>query len=139
MPTTPLTIRLLAKHLPIHSAVDPQDAAQAALGLQDADGQVHPGETMADGGLRFACSIGVLTKGDGLDFRGSLVHGRPGERFVYLSWKRQTPSATPWVQRIKIPLAGLAGVWDAAHAAVEADITGRAPHDTRPIAWRVVK
>jgi hypothetical protein len=30
--------------------------------------------------------IEVVPRGDGLDFRGAAVQGRPGARFVYLTW-----------------------------------------------------
>jgi hypothetical protein len=40
-------------------------------------------------------------------FSGSFAHGSPGERFLYLSWKRQEPRCDPWAWRIKIPLDGI--------------------------------
>jgi Family of unknown function (DUF5990) len=34
----------------------------------------------------FELTIDVVKGPNGLDFRGPFVHGRPGERFLYLSW-----------------------------------------------------
>jgi hypothetical protein len=36
---------------------------------------------------------------------GAFAHGFPGERFLYLSWKRQ--DSDPWAWRIKVPLNGI--------------------------------
>lgn len=106
------------------------------LGLQDTAGEVHAAAPAPDGVLRFVAEVDVVDKNGRRDFRGALVHGRPGERFLYLSWKRRVPEPTPWAMRVKIPLAGLAALGTTADAALTADITGRRPHDTRPIDWR---
>jgi hypothetical protein len=34
----------------------------------------------------FELSVDVVRKAAGIDFRGPYVHGRPGARFLYLSW-----------------------------------------------------
>jgi len=132
VPTRPLVVRLVLTSLPAL----PGDE-QADLGWQDAAGAIHPGQSRRGGGLTFECEVQAVFKGEGIDFRGACVHGRPGERFIYLSWKRPFETPTPWVQRVKVPLAGLAPLC-ADSTRVEADITGRRPHDTRPIEWLAV-
>lgn len=54
----------------------------------------------------FECAIDVVTDGaGGHDFRGDHVHGRKGDRFLYLSWGLPDPSQ-PFVMfaRAKIKL-----------------------------------
>jgi hypothetical protein len=42
------------------------------------------------------------------DWRGPLVHGRPGERFLYVnSGQSAGQPGSPWKRRAKVPLAGL--------------------------------
>jgi uncharacterized protein DUF5990 len=37
-------------------------------------------------GASWNVDVRVMTGDDGLDFRGPVVHGKRGERFVYLTW-----------------------------------------------------
>ena len=126
----------LTLSLVLTSVPEPPGDEEADLGLQDKSGAVHAGRPLPKGGLRFTCQVEVLTRNGDLDFRGPLVHGTPGQRFIYLSWKRRQEAAAPWVQRVKVPLNGVAAVLDPARGALEADITGRRPHDPAPINWR---
>lgn len=66
------------------------DPAALSLAVQSGrDGLVHGVET--EQGVRFEIEVGVKKARDGApDFRGPLVHGRRGERFVYLSWGHVT-------------------------------------------------
>jgi Family of unknown function (DUF5990) len=63
--------------------------------------------------LRFEFTVAIRgSKPAAPDFRGPVVQGSPGQRFVYIdigTYAGQT--GTPWSRRLKIPLIGIA--WDA--------------------------
>lgn len=123
-----LRVTLVCKTLP--PAGDPM-----TVGMQDKAQEVHEGTRKRDGSFEFKCVVQARDAGGGkLDFAGPFVHGNPGARFLYLSWKRSAASAAPWLQRVKVPLALTAPELGAA-SAIQADITGRRPHATEPIAW----
>lgn len=42
-----------------------------------------------------------------VDYSGSYVHGRPGERFVYICWGHRHEQAWEMSQRAKLPLSAL--------------------------------
>jgi hypothetical protein len=53
--------------------------------------------------------IDVICRGDGLDFRGAAVQGKPGARFVYLTWGDVGDDGTfAMFRRAKLMLADLA-------------------------------
>ncbi len=128
-----LTIRLLVTALPEQPHPDPVD-----LGIQDTAGNVHPGQPLSKGGMRFVCRLELLRRPAGLDFGGQHVHGRPGARFLYLSWKRRAAGPAPWLQRVKVPLTDVEAAINPAKPILQADITGRRPHDVTPISWLAV-
>jgi hypothetical protein len=54
----------------------------------------------------FTADIDVVRTGDGFDFRGPYVHGRKGERFLYLSWGRRGDDGThDMFRRAKVHLS----------------------------------
>ncbi len=97
------------------------DPAQrgAEFGLQEkrpGDWLLHAGERRPNGDVVFDCECEVTPaeRGIPLDFHGRFVHGKRGERFLYLSWKpkRWTPSEPEpgpphCVRRMKIHLKSL--------------------------------
>ena len=129
-----LTFRLLSRSFPqLHD-----EPGTVEVGLQDKAQQVHAGVLQADG---VWCHEGTLTvkpdKATGEpDFSGPFVHGGRGGRFLYISWKRVPAIPTPWVQRIKIPLAGLTWALIDTSRLLSADISGRRPHSSEPIVWQ---
>ena len=62
--------------------------------------------------LRFEFTVGIgASKPAAPDFRGAVVQGPRGQRFVYIdigTYAGQT--GTPWSRRLKIPLIGI--TWD---------------------------
>ena len=134
-PTT-ATFRLLSRSFPLLH----EEAGTVEVGLQDKVQQVHAGILQADGAWRYEGTLTVKTdKASGEpDFSGDFVHGVRGGRFLYISWKRVPALPAPWVQRVKIPLAGLtwALIDPANGGAVVADISGRRPHSSEVIAWQ---
>lgn len=107
----------------------------ATVGIQDKDRHIIEGIPTRDGAFEFSCAVEVRSKGaDAIDFHGRCVHGTSAARFLYLSWKRTIESATPWVQRVKIPLVFFPADLETV-TAIRADITGRRPHASEPIEW----
>ena len=131
----------------VHDGAQPgtQVPEPVRFGLQDSKGEVHPGRPLDETTHRRRFEVAVRVKGDGEGgppvFSGPFCHGSPASRFLYLSWKRQGIHAAPWAWRIKIPLSGIGwpmiqeangpGLW------IEADVTGRRPHATEAVAWRI--
>lgn len=132
-----LKVRLICKTMP----VIPLEEGRIDVGMQDKAQTVHPGQKQKDGSMFFECDLEAsLNEATGkLAFRGPFVHGTPEARFLYLSWKRQDVSSSPWYWRVKVPLSGI--TWQDVSLAkpnyiLEADITNRRPHATEPITWR---
>lgn len=112
------------------------------FGVQDGKGEVHPGTATAGPEWRFDLALELRTgETERPVFGGPFVHGPPGSRFLYLSWKREGEHAAPWGWRIKIPLSAIG--WAEVRAAEEtgkclaASVTGRRPHASEPVHWRV--
>ncbi|MEM9464473.1 MAG: DUF5990 family protein [Actinomycetota bacterium] len=97
-PGDPLSVTLAATDPPF-------DAGHGVLfGLQAKHGVDEPEPATAS--RDFHTKIEVRTTADGFDFAGEHVHGRRGDRFIYLSWG--VPDQTePFVMfaRAKIKLA----------------------------------
>jgi hypothetical protein len=56
----------------------------------------------------FDLSVDVVSDAQGNDLRGPFVHGRRGERFVYLSWVEARPGGDPEMfRRAKLHLSAL--------------------------------
>lgn len=132
----------------IHDGAQPGTPLDEPLqfGLQDSNGDVHPGTPVASGTRRFDLTLDVRTAATGQPvFSGAFVHGRPPAHFLYLSWKREATRAArlnaPWGWRIKIPLSGIG--WADIQAAerpdtcLAADVTSRRPHRTEAVEWRL--
>lgn len=79
----------------------------ATFGLQDKRQQVHAGEPQPDGALRFACELTVRPhpQTGAPDFAGPFVHGKLGERFLYLSLMDLRSGV--WIRRMKVMLTGI--------------------------------
>lgn len=99
------------------TCADPPEAVepQATFGLQDKGQQVHAGEPQPDGALRFTCELSVRRhpQTGAPDFAGPFVHGKLGERFLYLSLMNLRTGT--WVRRMKVLLTGIG--WDLIEAA----------------------
>src|SRR5438067_2227531 len=101
----------------------------------------------------FSFTINIVRANDGqIDFRGSVVQGKRGARFIYLSWGNLFPDGQfHMFRRAKIPLSALTemGIADAAETGtiVEAvvNLTGARGQpicaSLRPpqISWRIAK
>ena len=80
------------------------------FGLQDVDQVVHPGQRTRDDSVQFECELRIKLDGAKkmIHFYGAFVHGPSADRFLYLSWKRQNPTDSLWIRRLKIPLSEIA-------------------------------
>lgn len=59
-------------------------------------------------GFRFEGAVGIRAGRDGRpDFSGPLVHGRPGERFVYVTWGVERHGRHEMFRRLKLYLGPL--------------------------------
>ena len=56
---------------------------------------------------RWTVELDVVERDGAADFRGPAVQGRPGERFVYLTWGDVTDDTFTMFRRLKIMLADL--------------------------------
>lgn len=117
------------------------DLAALSLGLQSGRDDIVRGTETSDG-VRFDVVVGIKQGRDGApDFKGPLVHGRPGERFLYLSWGEVTAhSEHDAFRRLKVYLSPVSrkgwsspGVsWEQVHqGSITTSISGRG-HDGTP-------
>ena len=78
-----LNVRIVGERLPGRTF---DDHTNVHVGVQRGDEvvQVQPGDAAS---VKFTFGIVLRELDDGgLDFRSPFVHGKPGERFFYLSW-----------------------------------------------------
>lgn len=77
-----------------------------SVGLQSGRDDIVRG-IPTDDGVRFAVEVGIKVGRDGgPDFRGPLVHGRVGDRFLYLSWGEVTAKSDHQMfRRLKLYLS----------------------------------
>ena len=79
--------------------------------------------------VTFDVEVSVVTSADGLDFRGKSVHGRRGERFLYLVWSRQSAGGrAEMFRRAKLQLGPVAELLTASEFAVGGTSDGGTSH-----------
>ncbi len=85
--TTPLAVVIVGHHLPGREFCEPDGTpipnVHVALQVRSDPFRLTAGDS-AD--ARWDTEITLVLNEDGLDFRGPAVHGRRGERFLYLTW-----------------------------------------------------
>lgn len=127
----------------IHDGVQPGPRVPEPVdfGIQDKKGGVHAAKHSKGGLLLFEMDIAVKAARASPVFSGPFVHGPPGGRFLYLSWKKRGQHEHPWAWRIKMPLGGIS--WPLVRQAqkdrhcLEANVVGRRPHSPDSVVWRV--
>lgn len=105
-------------------------AGTLSLGLQSGrDGLVRGEHT--DDRARFEVEIRAVSTPDGLDFLGPLVHGKRGDRFMYLSWGHADgPNQHRGFRRLKVYLSPVTrSGWSAPGLTEELAATGAARID----------
>ena len=65
-----------------------------------------------------------MSRGDDLDFRGAAVQGKPGARFVYLTWGDVGDDGSfAMFRRAKLMLADVVGLVDTQQVIARVDLT----------------
>ncbi|MBV1856029.1 DUF5990 family protein [Catellatospora tritici] len=96
-----MLVRILGRHLPGTACADVDGVR---VGVQR-DREVEQ-SVPADGEQAvFEFDVKVVDTADGRDFRGPYVHGRRGERFLYLVWTHGSPHGPVPFRRAKLQLA----------------------------------
>lgn len=148
----PLQIRVVLNGMPTVWCSDP---SELSVCLQSGRDGLEDGAVLPDGRL-FEVEIGVKEGRDGRpDFRGPLVHGRVGERFLYISWLEPLESGgRRMFRRLKLYLSPVSrknwssdGIgWDLVRAPgpVGCEVAGRDVHGgpacgTAELAWSEVQ
>jgi hypothetical protein len=80
-----------------------RDGVQTVFDIQDKQRDLQPPVLTSNGIAVFEINA-ALKSGD---LAGSFVHGKPGERFLYLGWRPLAGSNDDWIRRWKIRLADL--------------------------------
>lgn len=134
-----VSVRLRLSAVPFDVVESPRHGAE--FGMQDATGELIPGELLPDGHVRF--DVGVvarrLRETGAISFVGPYAHGPAGDQFLYLNW-RKPGTGNDWVSRRKLRLTSLS--WDELLAADQRgdsfafDATGRMGHSTVPVEWK---
>lgn len=100
-----LNIRIVGERLPGRTV---GEHANVHIGVQRGDDvvQVQPADAAS---VKFSFGIVLREQEDGdIDFRSPFVHGKPGERFFYLSWGDVAADGTfTMFSRIKLMLAAV--------------------------------
>ena len=99
-----LNVRIIGERLPGRSF---EGHGNVHVGVQRGDEvvQLQPADSPS---VKFAFGIVLRETDDGLDFRSPFVHGKPGDRFFYLSWGDVDGDGTfTMFRRCKLMLAAL--------------------------------
>lgn len=105
---------------------------EAEFGLQEkspGNWLIHAGKRRANGDVHFECECRVLLTNTGTpDLSGLFVHGKRGERFLYLSWKpkdwqpgQPEPAPCVYLRRMKIHLRSI--TTELVHEALSRDMS----------------
>jgi hypothetical protein len=136
-----LHIRIIYGPLPPRK----HEGQSTQFGVQDKKQEVHPGRVQKDGSAWFEFTVQLRETAARAqpDFGGPFVHGPRDGRFVYLSWKRVDGGPAPWIQRIKIPLSSITREHlrelSDKDGILQTDVSGRRPHSSIPVIWKVVR
>ncbi|MCY7422491.1 MAG: DUF5990 family protein [Chitinophagaceae bacterium] len=81
------------------------------FGVQQGKGSIYQitQKQLSNGGmLVFDCTITAIATEESIDFKGEVVQGKRGERFIYISIGSMAGQLNAtWSRRLKIPLTGI--------------------------------
>lgn len=105
---TTIAVRILGQHLPGVHFFEHQ-AVHVGVQRETREHVIDPVPGDAAEAV-FSFTINVVRSDDGqIDFRGPVVHGKRGARFLYLSWGDLLPDGRfQMFRRAKLPLSALA-------------------------------
>lgn len=99
----PVVLTIVGRYLPGREC-GPHTGVRVALQV----GKEHVGAVEADAPEASWITEITITPGAAPDFRGPAVHGKRGERFLYLAWLESTAAAThAMFRRAKLQLDGI--------------------------------
>lgn len=85
--------------------------AGVLFGIQQGKGLIYQitQKQLSNGGIMvFTCTITALLKEGNTDFKGDVVQGKRGERFIYIAIGTMAGQLNAaWSRRLKIPLTGI--------------------------------
>ena len=97
----PLTLRIEGHDLPGRS-FEGQTNVRVGLQVRKENTELQPGDSRE---VAWEAAISVVTApGGAVDFRGPVIQGRAGERFVYLSWIGRGEKGDAMFRRAKLQL-----------------------------------
>ena len=100
-------VHIVCEQLPAHRFEGCDGRRDIRVELQTKTGH-EPGEPAGQNALSFVTEITVKSAEDGRqDFSGEAVHGKRGERFLYLSWSGEKSGRREMFRRAKIHLRDL--------------------------------
>lgn len=79
---------------------DPSETEAGNVGIQDKRGDLTAPVDIVGDVIRFEIEATVISSQSWTELGGSYVHGRRGERFLYLSFR--DPTGLEWRRRLKI-------------------------------------
>lgn len=148
---TPSTVTLTIELSPLPNVWCTEPAA-LSVGLQSGKSDIVRGDPVGDG-VRWTIELPVRASKTGApDFGGPLVHGKPGDRFLYVSWGTTDKTDHDMFRRLKLYLGPLTraswsqpGIgWDLVRygAPLRVVISGRGPDGTphcgtAPAHWKI--
>jgi Family of unknown function (DUF5990) len=117
-PTRTITLRIRTAMVPPKV----RDGVETVFGIQDKSRNLVPPVLDASGPATFEISVTPQFNAAGdLDVSGRFVHGKPGDRFLYLGWRPTAGSDDDWIRRWKIGLKNLPVKATAATCTIEAN------------------
>ncbi|HYN89839.1 MAG TPA: DUF5990 family protein [Ardenticatenaceae bacterium] len=100
-----IRLRLICTTPPTEGQAD----EETEFGLQDRKQMLFSGQKQGDGSIHY--EFGVEARPDPQTakprFSSAFVHGSSATPFLYLSLKRKQAAESPWIRRLKIPLASI--------------------------------
>jgi hypothetical protein len=99
-----LNVKIVGERLPGRACGGHQNVH---VGVQRGDAivQLQPADAAS---VKFTFGIVLRETEDGIDYRSPFVHGKPGDRFFYLSWCDVADDGTPEMfSRVKLMLSAL--------------------------------
>jgi uncharacterized protein DUF5990 len=98
----------------------PYENVHVALQVRSQPMGLVPGDTENP---EWSAEVEVVPRDGELDFRGPAVHGRRGERFLYLTWGEVRGDRFDMFRRAKLILADCGADGSTAHLVAEVDLS----------------
>ena len=107
-------------HRPPGRRFDSYTNVHVGLQVRSQPSGLVPGDT-AD--AQWTAEVQVVPSGGGVDYRGPAVHGRAGERFLYLTWGEVCGERFEMFRRAKLMLAESGAVETTARLVADVELS----------------